>query len=714
MKQSLIRRLRGKLVRLLSSQYIVPVSAIILLNVFLFSAILVHQNIQAIRKIRINEFYQQNQLYSSQIENRINDDVNILLHQLSLILDSRRSEDLNNPEDINRLGEFFSNSVAFKSFSIEKHKGKKWEYGEAEPINNSPLQFTVLETKLNNSTLAYCFTEAFLFLKMESDDLSLKLCLDLSEYFTGFIPDHNYEDTSILVISSTQKILFHQNHDFIYSDFSTLTSGQNSPDQERKFEKIVADSMLAWHDGLDNFKFNKKDKGTENYLIAYQPLSLNIHTKHDETDIATLPFSSLAFIMPSKSLTHGINNIYKRHYIAEATIFACLLLFGLIFANYQQKTSYQLKSLVGEQDQILSSLLNDSVDAIIVVDEENTIQMWNKGAQKIFGYVPEEILGHSIERLIPEDMDAQKEINWMDQQIRKKGYLQNYSTHRITKDGKRITIDESRSPFQSSDGSWMGSTSIIKDETERHEIDQRMYNAEKLASIGLLASGVAHEINNPLAIILGFTDLLKEKFDKDSPESNDLEMIEYNANQAQKIVRNLLGFSHVSEKHEGEFIDIADSINMVVKFLKNTKLIKNASIEIDIADNLPPVQGDKREFQQVIMNLINNSLASFNKKEGTISIRARFLEKRWNVVEIIDNGSGIPQFIHQKIFDPFFTTKDVGEGTGLGLSLCYGIVKKLGGAILFDSKTKAESKDGKSGTTFIIRLPGHQEIIEES
>jgi two-component system, NtrC family, sensor kinase len=381
-----------------------------------------------------------------------------------------------------------------------------------------------------------------------------------------------------------------------------------------------------------------------------------------------------------------------------------MFFFGLIIASYQQRLSKRLKLVIGEQDQILASVLTNSVDAVIVFDNEDNIQMWNRGAQLIFGYTPEEILGQSIAKLIPPDIDPSIELGTMNRMVEEQGYVRNYISRRITKDGRRITVDISRTLFRSGDGQFVGYTAVVKDVTDKLELDQKMYSAEKLASIGLLASGVAHEINNPLTIILGFTELLKDRFDPESPEWQDLDKIENNATQAQKIVEDLLGFSRAKQVAD-EKADLREGALTLTDFVKQTRIAKKVELELDIPEDLPLVNGDPREIQQILLNLINNAVAAMDGKAGMVRIHAHQVDEDWVELTVEDTGKGIPEEIRPSVFDPFFTTKEFGEGTGLGLSLCYGLAKKWGGSIEFHSRTTDDDPDGLSGTVFTIRIP---------
>lgn len=438
------------------------------------------------------------------------------------------------------------------------------------------------------------------------------------------------------------------------------------------------------------------ERGNRLMFVSYATVSGEQFVDH--------PLGRLALVTSAEGLLADVDTIYRREFFTLGGLLLIMLLAGMLVAGYQQRTSRRLKLLVGEQDQIIASILTNSVDAIIVFDNENHIQMWNRGAQLIFGYTPEEMLGQTFRRLIPPDIDPDEEIARLDELVRQHGYVRNFITQRVTKDGRRITVDISRTPFRSEDGQFEGHTAVVKDVTEKHEFDQKMYNAEKLASIGLLASGVAHEISNPLAIILGFTDLLKERFEPDSDIYRDLEKIEANANQAQTIVNDLLGFSrseHAVRKHA----DLAESVHRLAEFVRKTHLVKKTELEVEIDDNLPPVNGDSREIQQVLLNLVNNAAAAIDHKQGVVQIVANRAGDGWVQLCVKDNGRGIPEEIRPRVFDPFFTTKEFGEGTGLGLSLCYGLVRKWGGEIEFETRTAGEDRRNDSGTTFTIRIP---------
>jgi signal transduction histidine kinase len=230
-----------------------------------------------------------------------------------------------------------------------------------------------------------------------------------------------------------------------------------------------------------------------------------------------------------------------------------------------------------------------------------------------------------------------------------------------------------------------------------------MYNTEKLASIGKLAASVAHELNNPMAIILGFTDLLLEKAEHSSKNHEVLETIEKQALNCKRIIESLLGFARYGEKTEYS-TDVNENLEKVVSVVENILNTKNITLGKNLAENLPKVRGDSGHLQQVFMNLITNAFAAI-EGGGVVTISTR-LNSTGNRVEILfkDTGHGIKKEYKDKIFEAFFTTKKIGEGTGLGLSVSQGIVTRYGGEITFETVAEEEDKE-KKGTTFIVSLP---------
>ncbi|MEW6586164.1 MAG: ATP-binding protein, partial [Nitrospirota bacterium] len=241
-------------------------------------------------------------------------------------------------------------------------------------------------------------------------------------------------------------------------------------------------------------------------------------------------------------------------------------------------------------------------------------------------------------------------------------------------------------------------------EKEREDAIAQSEHASKLASIGRLASGVAHEINNPLAIINEkaglMKDLLESSGDLQQNKEKFLRLINSifeSVNRCRTITHRLLGFSRrVDTAHE--LFDINDAVREVLGFLDKEILFRNIKLDLNLGEGLPRVLSDKGQIEQVLLNIVNNALDAVQEvREGIIAVATGTKKNRiW--IMIRDNGSGIPKDKLKQIFEPFYTTKEKGKGTGLGLFISYGIIKRLGGDILVESKLN-------KGTMFTIEIP---------
>jgi len=262
-------------------------------------------------------------------------------------------------------------------------------------------------------------------------------------------------------------------------------------------------------------------------------------------------------------------------------------------------------------------------------------------------------------------------------------------------------------PVRNPNGDVTGILCSGKDMTELKEIQVRLVEFQKMASIGKLAAGVAHDINTPLGIILGYAQLLLEDVPEGGDTHNDLQTIEKQCKICRKIVSDLLRFSRHTESTVA-LLDVNQSIEEVVSVVEHTFKLERVEIERDYYSNLPSVKGDKEKLKQVFVNLLNNAYDAIGT-DGTISITTSFDNKNDEImISVSDTGMGIPPEKIDRIFDPFYTTKPVGKGTGLGLSVTFGIIDEHGGSIEVESPPSAarghEGEDAK-GTVFIIRLP---------
>jgi two-component system NtrC family sensor kinase len=460
---------------------------------------------------------------------------------------------------------------------------------------------------------------------------------------------------------------------------------------------IMKDEMLRGHEGMGVYVsgWHRGVEGRIEKLIAFTPVP--------RTSLGADQVWSVAVVAPTTEVAEAVRRVYRRQFAAQAVLLLGILLLGLLAIAYQRRQSASLVRQIGRQWEYMQSILSSSADAIVFVDNDNRVQVWNRGAELLFGYSAEEMVGHTFRRLVPPEIDAEAELRRIQEEAARKGFVRDYVATRITRDGRRLTVDITRTPVHSESGEVIGSTVIIRDVTAKMEWEQRIYHTEKLASIGNLAAGVAHEINNPLAAILGFTDLLLERCPPGTTEYEDLQVIAESGKSARKTVEKLLGFARVTEGLE-DTVDVHRCIQTVSDIVRNTLMTAKILLVDEVPEGLPRVCGDPREYQQVVFNLVNNAVAAMKNDGGVLTISAS-AEGGWVRLRVSDTGAGIPDRIKTRVFDPFFTTKDVGEGTGLGLSLCYGIVTKYGGDIAFTSSSRDDHPDAAPGTTFTVSMP---------
>jgi two-component system NtrC family sensor kinase len=272
----------------------------------------------------------------------------------------------------------------------------------------------------------------------------------------------------------------------------------------------------------------------------------------------------------------------------------------------------------------------------------------------------------------------------------------------LTEDDPHKVISVSSSEVRGLNGEHTGYVVVLQDVTELYNAQEQLYLASRLASIGELASGIAHEINNPLTSILGFAQLML--MDETNEEIRyNLQKIYDEGVRTKNIVNNLLGFAR-HHKGKREIVNLNSLIRNVINLFGKQLELYNIELSLDLGEELPLIYADPGQLQQVILNIIQNAydVILHNKKGSSIRVTTKPTRNQYVRIEIQDDGPGMSQEVKKKIFNPFFTTKDVGEGTGLGLSICHKIIQSHGGTISVRSQLN-------KGATFIIDLPAHNE-----
>jgi two-component system NtrC family sensor kinase len=352
----------------------------------------------------------------------------------------------------------------------------------------------------------------------------------------------------------------------------------------------------------------------------------------------------------------------------------------------------------------LNNLINSAVDCVIAADRTGKILIFNDSAAEIFGYSVEEALNNlNIRDLYPGDGAREVMRKLRSEEYGGKGKLKMYHTDVLAKNGERIPISLYATIIYEDDrevatfGFFHDLRERLRIRAELEKTQLQLLQAEKMASLGELAAGVAHQLNNPLGGITLFAKLILEEYDLEEAVRNDLVRILNDAERCRDTVKELLEFTrqtrHLMQPH-----DVNQAISRTLFLLENQSLFHNIEIEKRFGDNLPLVQADIQQLNHVFMNIILNAAQAMEGK-GKLTINTFQVSNKQDIcIEIADSGPGIPPDILPRIFEPFFTTKEEGKGTGLGLSLAYGIVENHRGQI-----TARNKPDG--GAVFAITFP---------
>jgi PAS domain S-box-containing protein len=353
----------------------------------------------------------------------------------------------------------------------------------------------------------------------------------------------------------------------------------------------------------------------------------------------------------------------------------------------------QVESLKALQERILES----SGVGLLLVDAEGRIRAWNRRLEEIYGLPREEALGkllrdvfplHSIRRIERELLAVGPDVE-----------ARIYRHALVNRTGERIVVNLALSPIEGEGVD--GSRVVTFDDITAHvKLEEQVLQQERLASLGLLAAGVAHEVNTPLTGISGYAQLLLDDMEADDPHRDTLEKIEIQTRRASTIANSLLNLAH-PERSAFEKLTLNDAVEEVVKLFEPLVRDRRIVLSMDLGSELPEVRGHRGKLQQVLLNLLSNARDAV---EGGGRIDVRTVQSGSRVVLVVeDDGIGISEQDLPRIFDPFFTTKGRGKGTGLGLAISYGIVREHDGAML------VESVPGRF-TRFRIELPVHKPV----
>jgi two-component system NtrC family sensor kinase len=363
---------------------------------------------------------------------------------------------------------------------------------------------------------------------------------------------------------------------------------------------------------------------------------------------------------------------------------------GRLYRQLQAKAT-EFDRLRGFNEHILESL----EDGLMVIGRDGRIVLWNRALERLYGLTRHEAIGRTLEELF----DAEVVQVARNQAAPGDPIYRLPLVARGTRAGERILVNVATVPLQPLPGQpWSGTIAILEDVTERAQLEEQLRLSEKMASLGLLAAGVAHEVNTPLTGISSYTQMLLEQADPDDPRTAVLEKIEKQTFRAARIVNGLLTLSRPGAIDSGDRaeVDLNQVIADVLSLLEHQFEKGSVRIRRELSPTPVVVPAFEFKLQQVLLNLLLNARDAM-PSGGWITLATR-MEGGEAVAEVSDTGLGIPAEHIVRIYDPFFTTKAIGQGTGLGLSIAYGIVQEHAGTI------HCESAPGQ-GTRFTLRLP---------
>jgi len=362
---------------------------------------------------------------------------------------------------------------------------------------------------------------------------------------------------------------------------------------------------------------------------------------------------------------------------------------------------------IGEYRSRLVSIIDSSEDAILSKDLNGTITSWNKGAEHIYGYTPDEVVGKHISLLIPSDRPD--EIPEILRKVARGERIEHHESVRLTKDARRLDVSLSVSPLRDAAGDIVGASVIARDITAQKRAEGQLRQSQKMEAIGRLAGGVAHDFNNVLGIINACAEFLRDRIDPGTEPSVYVENIKKAIERGTSLTKQMLAFSRTSAI-QTLVLDLNERLQDISKLLRPL-LGDDVEILIVPRSSSTVIEADPGQLDQVVVNLAVNARdamprgGKFILETGVVKFGEKFAEKqqaipagKYVMLAVSDTGSGMDEPTVSRIFEPFFTTKEVGKGTGLGLATVYGIVKQSGGHIL------VYSEPGQ-GTTFKIYFP---------
>jgi two-component system, NtrC family, sensor kinase len=426
----------------------------------------------------------------------------------------------------------------------------------------------------------------------------------------------------------------------------------------------------------------------------------------------------------------GVSRTGEGDFLSSDDLELLVTLSGYVGIAVENARLYQsLQQKVGEYERLkeFSENIVESINVgILASDLHDRVESWNSQIERLTGIPRDAAVGRTLAELFPADLcerfnqvKGQTGIHNIYKFVYKPA-VRNAHAHASENNGgagsngtngtngtnielvrpeqpaKESILNLAIAPLVSKDGDEIGRLIIFDDITDRSELERQLVQADKLSSIGLLAAGVAHEVNTPLAVISTYAQMLAKQVNEDEAKSKLLEKIAKQTFRASEIVNSLLNFSRTSQIEFGD-VDLNRLIEETISLVRHQLDKGRVVIRLDLQPGLPFIKGNIGKLQQVFLNLVLNARDAMETGGGELTVRTKVDGTRARV-EVADTGQGIAPENLTRIYDPFFTTKAARKGTGLGLSVTYGIVQEHGGSIEVQSEVGA-------GTTFHLEFP---------
>ena len=640
---------------------------------------------QELNDIIVNQFNHQQLLLARQAAQGIKNGFNVLIEQLFTIKELYPNGNVS-PKLLKTILSHIQ-KFGIRGLAILDKKGHILSsQGEISP----KMASLALEQKGNGVSVV--LSRPWIILSEPLGEKSIVSVVDAGLLAKRYVEDIRSGKTGYAwVIDENGYFIYHPIRSFIGQN-AFKARQEKAPDfYFKKINEIQRQEMLQGKEGTGEYTslWHRNLKGYVKKIVVYTPVHIP-YTHH---------IWSVAVCAPKREVNAVIHRLYLKQFFIQGSLVFALSGLGIFAFLLERRFRETLKQEVEKKTEVLKKseekyrlLIESADDLILTLDMFGNIVSFNQATASFFKKKPALLHGQAFNVIM--QWPTNTIIDCLNQLYATKQSI--VKEHIVKINGKPHWLNTKLMPL------YLGKEikeilCIARDITKEKLVQEQLSNAEKMAFLGTLAAGVAHEINNPLGIIIGFGELLLENTPKETQAYQDIKLILKHALHCKSIVQNLLNFARPTEELT-EKIDINEAIKEVINIVRHTLEMNNIQMKTKLAKSLPSLaRGDKKQLQQVFLNLIINAIDAM-PDGGELFITTRLSEHQAIEILFQDTGCGIKEQDLGKIFDPFFTTKPEGKGTGLGLSISYSIISKYNGRI------RCESEENK-GATFIIDLP---------